>query len=106
MKSSNGENNYREIWRKNYEIGCPTILVTNKGKIGISVDGKLIIAPVEKWHLWQGHESVREKEIKRLREALDRFSSFILKECDEWPLAHDAARIAQAALKQTEGDER
>lgn len=38
-------------------------------------------------------------ENERLREALETFSIFILEECDDWKLAHKAARRAQAALK-------
>jgi hypothetical protein len=47
-----GENNYREIWRKNCKIGSPSIQVTDNGDIGITIGGDLIIAPIEKWHKW------------------------------------------------------
>jgi hypothetical protein len=40
-----------------------------------------------------------QARIKELEGALKRFSDFILEECDEWPLAHEAARNAKQALK-------
>ena len=37
------------------------------------------------------HAELRD-ERDRLRERLETFADFILEECDEWALAHDAAR--------------
>ena len=47
----------------------------------------------------QAHNSALKARIKELEGALKRFSDFILEECDEWPLAHEAARNAKQALK-------
>mgnify|MGYP003394584934 CR=1 FL=1 len=52
MKENNGQNEYTEIWRKDCEIGSPSIIVTTEGNIGIRLDGQLIVAPIEKWHQW------------------------------------------------------
>jgi len=47
---------------------------------------------------------LREKQAElrderdRLRERLETFADFILEECDEWALAHDAARKAKQVL--------
>ena len=39
-----------------------------------------------------------QARIKELEGALKRFADFILEECDEWPLAHEAARNAKKVL--------
>ena len=43
------------------------------------------------------HAELRD-ERDRLRERLETFADFILEECDEWALAHDAARKAKQVL--------
>ena len=39
-----------------------------------------------------------QRKIDELEVALRRFADFILEECDEWPLAHEAARNAKKVL--------
>jgi hypothetical protein len=76
-------------------------LPQTKGKIAaLTADVKGLQESISEYYAKELDKTSAENA--RWREALDRFSSFILEECDEWPLAHDAARIARTALKQPE----
>jgi hypothetical protein len=44
-------NTDKEIWRKvKDDYYSPSIHVTADGRIGIDVGGRVIVAPIEKWH--------------------------------------------------------
>jgi hypothetical protein len=53
----------------------------------------------EKQINWCSVHAELRAERDRLRERLETFADFILEECDEWALAHDAARNAKQALR-------
>jgi hypothetical protein len=98
-----------EIETKDEQIAL--YLRTNKNNLNtIKVLGERIAALKEERDLYKDAMSfseskaldrvaVLETENKRLREALESFADFILEECDEWSLAHDAARNAREALQ-------
>ena len=46
----------------------------------------------------RGEIAALKARIKELEGALRRFADFILEECDDWPLAHEAARNAKKVL--------
>jgi hypothetical protein len=52
---------------------------------------------------WGHTNDCMRYERDRLKTTLETFADYILEECDEWPLARDAARNAKQALRGGEG---